>query len=205
VDIAGPACAAESAKPGHTARSDYEFGRAQWEQGNADGAEKQFESAVARGYRAARVDLADLLAAASSSKADPVRAVALLEKAWQDGVAIAAFRLGHLYEFGARGDQAAAWVWYQRGADAGEPNALARFAEREENEALTETDPSRRKAELLQAYTRYAAAAERAREEDWPEDAWKNWRYRRASLARLLAKEGMMQQVADAGLGGPTR
>jgi WD40 repeat protein len=204
VDIAGPACAAESAKPGHTARSDYEFGRAQWAQGDADGAEKQFESAVARGYRAARVDLADLLAAASSSKADPVRAVALLEKAWQDGVAIAAFRLGHLYEFGPRGDLPAAWVWYQRGADAGEPNALARFAEREENDALKETDPSQRKAELLQAYTRYAAAAERAREEDWPEDAWKNWRYRRASLARLLAKEGMMQQVADAGLGGPT-
>ena len=44
----------------------------------------------------------------------------------------------------------------------------------------------------------YAAAADRARYEDWPDDAWKHWRYRRATLARLLAREGMMQQVADA-------
>ncbi len=41
------------------------------------------------------------------------------------------------------------------------------------------------------------AAAERAHDEDWPEDAWKQWRYRRATLARLLARQGMMQQVAD--------
>src|SRR5271155_216901 len=40
--------------------------------------------------------------------------------------------------------------------------------------------------------------AKRAHDEDWPEDAWKSWRYRRATLARLLAREGMMQQVADA-------
>jgi hypothetical protein len=40
--------------------------------------------------------------------------------------------------------------------------------------------------------------ASRAREEDWPDGAWQNWRYRRATLARLLANAGMMQQVADA-------
>jgi hypothetical protein len=44
----------------------------------------------------------------------------------------------------------------------------------------------------------YAAAAERAQDEAWPDDAWRNWRHRRATLARLLAREGMMQQVADA-------
>jgi len=27
---------------------------------------------------------------------------------------------------------------------------------------------------------------------------WRNWRYRRATLARLLAREGMMQQMGDA-------
>jgi hypothetical protein len=50
----------------------------------------------------------------------------------------------------------------------------------------------------LQAFRFYAAAAERAHEEDWPDDAWRHWRYRRASLARLLASEGLMQQVAAA-------
>jgi hypothetical protein len=56
----------------------------------------------------------------------------------------------------------------------------------------------KRNAQLLQAFTFYAAAAQRAREEDWPDGAWQNWRYRRATLARLLANAGLMQEVADA-------
>ena len=201
VDIANPACSAEISKPEHAGRSDYQMGRTLVAKGDANGARRQFEAAVAKGYRAARVDLADLL--------DPVRAVSLYKKAWQDGVPIAASRLGHLYEYGLQGrdksasvalqsDASQAWLWYQQGADAGEPNALARFAERDENNALTATDVSKRSAQLLQAFALYAAASERANEEGWPDDAWKHWRYRRASLARLLAREGMMQQVADA-------
>jgi energy-coupling factor transporter ATP-binding protein EcfA2 len=49
-----------------------------------------------------------------------------------------------------------------------------------------------------QMIRRPAAAAEHAHDEDWPDEAWRNWRYRRATLARLLAREGMMQQVAEA-------
>jgi hypothetical protein len=112
-------------------------------------------------------------------------------------VPIAAFVLGHLYEVGVSGlhavaqdkfqpDLAKAWTWYKQGADAGEPNALA------------ETDIEKRAGLLLQAFSNYAAAAERARDGDWPDEAWRQWRYRRATLARLLAREGMMQQVADA-------
>ena len=77
------------------------------------------------------------------------------------------------------------------------PVTLAHVAEREEKTALAESDASRRNAGFLQAFRLYAAAADRARYEDWPDDAWKHWRYRRASLARLLAREGMMQRVAD--------
>jgi eukaryotic-like serine/threonine-protein kinase len=210
VDIANPTCSAEIGKPQHAARSDYQMGRTLVAKGDANGAKWWFEAAVSKGYRAARVDLADLLAGASVSMLDPAGAVSLYQKAWQDGVPVAAFRLGHLYEYGLQGsrensasvalqpDHAQAWKWYQRGADAGEPNALARLAEREENAALAATDPSNRNAELLQAFKLYAAAAERAHEEDWPDDAWKYWRYRRASLARVLAQEGMMQLVADA-------
>jgi ribosomal protein S19E (S16A) len=69
---------------------------------------------------------------------------------------------------------------------------------RRENDALATADPSKRNALLLQAFRLYATAAEHAQNEAWPEEAWKHWRYRRASLARLLAIEGMMQQVADA-------
>ena len=59
-------------------------------------------------------------------------------------------------------------------------------------------DPSKAYSLLLRAFLFYAAAAKRAYDEDWPDEAWRHWRYRRATLARLLAHEGMMSQVADA-------
>jgi eukaryotic-like serine/threonine-protein kinase len=209
VEIADPACSAEVNKSGHDARSDYEMGRVLLAKGDADGARRQLEVVVATGYRPARVDLADLLVNPSARMLDPGRAASLYETAWREGVRFAAFRLGHLYEYGSlaseasapvvfRPDSSKAWQWYQRGADAGEPNALARFAEREDRNALVETDPSKRTELLLQAFAHYAAAAEHANNEGWPDDAWKNWRYRRATLARLLASEGKMQEVAEA-------
>jgi eukaryotic-like serine/threonine-protein kinase len=210
IGSAKEACSAETFNPGHEPRLDYELGRALLTKGNVNGARRQFELAVANGYHAARVDLADLLMEISTNVLDPGRALSLYEKAWQEGVPIAAFRMGRLYELGSAAsvapekrvalhpDASKAWLWYQKGADAGEPNALARFAERDERSALTEVDTSKRHVLLLQAFSRYAAAAGRAYNEDWPDDAWKYWRYRRASLARVLAGEGMMQQVADA-------
>ncbi len=127
----------------------------------------------------------------------------------EDGVPIAAFELGQLYEHGVPGaaatapvarqpDSSKAWSWYRKGADIGEPNALARFGERDEAAAVTESSPQKKNALLLKAFASYAAAAEHAQIEDWPDDAWEDWRYRRATLARLLAREGMMPQVADA-------
>ena len=89
-------------------------------------------------------------------------------------------------------DPAQAWAWYQKGADASEPTALARFGERDEQSALTAQEASKAHALLLRAFRFYAAAAERARDEEWPDEAWRHWRYRRATLARLLAREGMM-------------
>ena len=161
------------------------------------------------GYRAAQVDLAGLLVDASAGPSDHARAVSLYEKAWRDGVPIAAFELGQLYERGVPGaaetapvarqpDLSKAWSWYRKGADIGEPNALARFGERDHASAVTESSPQKRDALLLKAFSSYAAAAERAQAEGWPDDTWRHWRHRRATLARLLAREGMMSQVADA-------
>jgi len=204
-DIANPACATEGAEPGHSVRSDYQWGRALWAKHDVLGARRQFELAVSKGYPAARIDLGNLLLDGTAGMVDPQRAVSLYEKAWRDGVPIAAFALGHLYETGVPGagvksqpDPAQAWAWYQKGADAGEPTALARFGERDEQIALTMQDPSKAHALLLSAFRFYAAAGERALDEAWPDEAWRHWRYRRATLARLLAREGMMRQVADA-------
>jgi TPR repeat protein len=52
--------------------------------------------------------------------------------------------LGGLYERGVpRPDSARAWLWYQRAADSGEPNALARLAAREDDAAIAEIDAAR--------------------------------------------------------------
>ena len=64
--------------------------------------------------------------------------------------------------------------------------------------ALANRDSSQRNAQLLQALALYATAAEHARLAGWPEEAWITWRHRRASLARVLARLGMMPQVAAA-------
>ena len=204
-DIANFPCAAEAVKPGHPVRIDYQWGRALLARHDLPGARRQFERAASEGYRAAGIDLGNLLTDGTAGMLDPRRAVSLYEKAWRDGVPIAAFALGHLYEIGAPGagvkfrtDQAQAWAWYQKGAKAAEPTALARFGERDEHSSLVVQDPSKAQALLLRAFRFYAAAAERARDQDWPDEAWRGWRYRRATLARLLAREGMMGPVADA-------
>jgi hypothetical protein len=207
-DVANAACSPAIAKTGNSPRGVYQTGRASLAKSDVKGARQQFERAVSEGYRAARIDLANLLVDASAGILDPERAVSLYETAWQDGVPIAAFELGHLYEVGVSGSHGAgqgrlppdlpkAWAWYKKGADAGEPDALARFAERYVRNALAETDPQERNALLFHAFRFYAAAAERAHDEDWPDYAWRHWRYRRASLARLLAREGMMREVAE--------
>jgi WD40 repeat protein/TPR repeat protein len=208
-EIASTACFEEIAKRGSTPALLYQNGRALLAKRDVKAAKQQFELAVSKGYRAARVDLANLLLDASAGMLDPARAVLLYDSAWQSGVTIAAFELGHLYEHGVQAadtrktpalqpDPSKAWSWYQKGADAGEPNALARFAESNTANALAESSASTRNLLLLQAFKFFASAAERAQNEDWPDDAWSNWRYHRATLARLLAREGMMREVADA-------
>jgi eukaryotic-like serine/threonine-protein kinase len=198
-DIAAPACRADVSKPRHEARTDYQMGRSLFAKGDTDGARRRLEAAVNEGYRAASIDLADLMLNAPAKMLDIGRARSLYEKAWQDGISIAAFRLGTLHETSLESTAATeAWRWYQKGADSGEPYALARFAERDERNSLAEADPSKRNALLLQSFTHYAAAALHARDQGWPDETWRIWRYRRATLARVLAREGMMQQVADA-------
>jgi TPR repeat protein len=208
-EISNTACALEMAKPDHAARTDYQMGRALLAKRDISGAKRQWEFAVSKGYPVARVDLANLLIDQASSPSDAARAASLYESAWQEGVQIAAFQLGRLYEYGSggsesaspvvfRSDLAKAWFWYQKGADVGEPNALARFADRDERAALTERDPSRSHLLLLSAFSAYTSASEHAKKADWPAEEWRHWQYRRATLARLLAREGLMQDVADA-------
>jgi WD40 repeat protein len=208
-DIAVRACADQSSRSDNQARSSYQHGRALMANGNFREARREFEAARAHGYRTASVELGMLHSQPSSGMLDLQKAISLFEQAWNDGVPIAGFELGNLYERGIRRsgndaaylfapDQARAWSWYRRAAAAMEPNALARLAEREEAAAFSEETGARKNSYWLESFKYYAAASERARSEDWPDGAWRNWRYRRASLAHLLAREGMMREAANA-------
>ncbi len=177
--------------------------------GKFPAAARDLDQALRQGYRAAAVDLATLLSRSSGGMPDVTRARSLYEQAYSSGIAIAAFHLGALLEQGVKRpgddneywlapDAVQAWAWYRKAADAAEPNALARFAERAGDAAFSETNRAKRNAYRLVSFRHYAAAAERARIEDWPDEAYRNWRYQRASLARLLADEGMMRDIADA-------
>jgi hypothetical protein len=183
-------------------REHYEYGRALAAGNQSAAARTELEQALARGYRAAGIDLARLLTRPPASAADGTRALSLLERAWNQGASMAAFELGSLYEHGVSGvsaDNAQAWSWYRRGADVAEPHALARYGESELQAAQqTAGGALERRRHRLEAFKFYASAAEQARREGWPDEAWRNWRLRRASLARLLALEGGMPDVASA-------
>ncbi|HXA92882.1 MAG TPA: hypothetical protein VNU73_06510, partial [Steroidobacteraceae bacterium] len=206
-DIAVAACAVRETNGSEEARATYQYGRALLARGKPPAARQAFEDAVRAGYPSARIDLAAQLVQSAAAPGDIARAVSLYQQAWGDGIAIAAFDLGKLYEHGmsrAGGhgylltpDPSLAWSWYRKGVSAAEPDALAHFGERAEV-AASSADPARQSAYLLEAFKYYAAAAERARREDWPDEAWRTWRYHRASLARILARAGMMQEVAAA-------
>jgi WD40 repeat protein/TPR repeat protein len=205
-DPAIAACAGAAGGP-PSGRAHFEYGRALLAQGHQAAARSEFEQALAGGYRAAGIDLGRLLAQQPGSPSDVTRSLSLLEQAWQQGLAPGAFELGKLYEFGVRAsapedafwlpaNQRLAWDWYRRGADLGEPSALARFGQSEEKTAHAASDAGERQRHRLEAFRYYATAAERARHEGWADEAWRDWRLHRASLARLLALEGDMAEVA---------
>jgi WD40 repeat protein/serine/threonine protein kinase len=208
-DIAVADCSKTEGNSVDTARFSYQYGRALMASGNFSAARRKFEDAVGAGYRSARIDLGMLLSRPSAGMVDVPTAILLYARAWNDGVSIAAFKLGDLYEHGIPSgagkseylfapDDARASLWYRKAVEAREPNALARFGERSLISASTETNGVRKTAYMLAAFKYYAIAAERARREDWPDGAWRDWRYHRGTLARTLEREGMMQQVAEA-------
>jgi eukaryotic-like serine/threonine-protein kinase len=208
-DIAVAACADSQSSSDSVTRRVYQEGRALMARADFSAAGQHFSRALAAGYPTAGVDFAMLLARPKAGMLDIQRAIALYEQAWKDGVIIAAFDLGNIYENGVRladgkdeyllaPDSTRAWAWYLKAANAGQPNAVARFAELDDSDAFFEQDPQKRDLHLVESFKHYAAASQRAQSEDWPDAAWKDWRYHRASLARLLARDGMTQQVADA-------
>jgi WD40 repeat protein/TPR repeat protein len=206
-DIALAACQqpADDA-PLAEARRRYQLGRARMAAGDVVAARQEFEAAVQAGYRSARIELAMLLSQPGSAQLDVPQTLTLYRQAWNDGISIAGFELGRLYEAGVPGaganhlsaDPEQAAAWFRKAAAAGQPHALAHLGEQAEAASVAAASMQRRNVLLLEAFDDYAAAAEQAARADWPEESWRLWRYRRASLAHLLAHAGLAQQVAEA-------
>jgi hypothetical protein len=74
---------------------------------------------------------------------------------------------------------------------------LAKLGEEAYEAAYSAQTPGDRNAHLLEAFRSFALAAAQAESENWADDRWREWRHRRASLARLLARAGMLENVAD--------
>jgi hypothetical protein len=189
-----------------SARALYQEGRALVAKSDFAGARQNFEEAISKGYRSARVDLALLLTNPEAKMLDSGRAVSLYEQAWDQGLSFAGYQLAEFYEHGLSGadntvdvpaDPTRAWLWYGKAAGVHSPNAIARFADRDERAALTRSGRER-DAQFLEAFTLYAQAAKSASDQDWPDRAWRAWRYRRSTLARVLAEDGLMPEVATA-------
>jgi len=188
-------------------RAFYQAGRARLAKLDFAGAKSAFDQAIAKGYSAALVDLGDLHLNESAKMLDQSEAIRLYAKAWEAGIAVAAFRLGTLYEHESstvsspssmKPQPGEGWSWYQKGAALREPNALARFAQRIEDGTQQELGEVNQNEALLHALQLYAAAVASSSHNDWPAVVSEHWQYRRASLARYLALQGMMQEAADA-------
>jgi len=179
-------------------RANYKKARGMLEEGDFPQARRELEAAISNGYVPAKLDLAMLVSRPAGKMLDVARAIELYEQAWKDGLVLAGFELAALHEQETGAEEERAWEWYRRAADAGEPHALARFGDRARDAAYTETNDPKRRALMLESFRYFAAASEVASTEDWPDDAWRDWRYHRATLARLLARQGMMREVAEA-------
>ncbi len=86
---------------------------------------------------------------------------------------------------------------YRGPSESREPTSLALLAEEADTAALLAKTDNEKNTHSLEAFRYFAAAAARAQGKGWPDGAWRRWRYRRASLARLLARSGMMDQAAE--------
>ena len=99
-EIALAACASATRKSSDAARIVYQHGRASMARGDYSAAIHDFEQAAAHGYRVARFDLASLLLMPATGELPVARAISLYEQSWKDGITVAAFNLGNLYEHG---------------------------------------------------------------------------------------------------------
>src|SRR5262249_51292710 len=75
---------------------------------------------------------------------------------------------------------------------ADDPRILVQTAEAEERAAIASPKPSDKYARLQHALALYTKAVQRASDSGWPQGYVRPWRYRRATLVRVLDRLGTL-------------
>ena len=148
----------------------YEYGRALAAANQAPAARAELERAIARGYHAAGIDLAQLLMQPPAAATDITRAIALLEHAWSQGATVAAFELevSTSTRQGAQRPTRPGLELVSTRCRGGRAQCAGALWPREQQAGQTARDPLERRRHQLEAFRFYASAAERARREAGP-------------------------------------
>jgi WD40 repeat protein len=169
---------------------DYLQGRALWAAGRSREAQSKFDAAWRAGYAAAGVDAALLRLDQERTDAARAGARSQLNQAWDKGVARAETELARLDGGNAEGE-----AWLRKAEAAGDPGAFALEGEWEDQQLLTIHDEFAQRPHLLASLNAYRQAVQIGDAAGWPEQTVRDWRFRRATLARMLAQR---QQMHDA-------
>jgi WD40 repeat protein len=176
-DLAEPACA----RPARGLASgvwEFRSGRAQVAAGKVAEGEARLRASWRVGYLPAAVDLAAVLMRTDAGHGE---ARAILEAAWARGLSRAGADLVRDHPDPAL---------LARVEAAGEPSAYALQGDREERASLAAAEPAVRRSHLERAMHAYEQAVRDAERQNFPEQTARDWRFRRATLARLLIGTG---------------
>jgi hypothetical protein len=91
----------------------------------------------------------------------------------------------------------------QKAQSAGDPSAFALAGEWEDRQLLATPAGADRLPHLLSGLRAYQQAARLGESAGWPEQTVRDWRFRRASLVRLLAKQQRMHEAGQTTAAAP--
>jgi hypothetical protein len=171
---------------------EYLQGRALRAAGKTREAQSKFDEAWRKGYAASGVDAALLRIEQDHTRSVLESARSQLKQAWDKGVARAGTELARLDGGTAEGES-----WLRKAEAAGDPSAYALEGEWKDQRLLATHSDAEQLPQLLAGLKAYRQAAQLGETAGWPELTVRDWRFRRATLARMLAQRQKMHEAVQ--------
>jgi WD40 repeat protein len=193
-ELATAACARDTHVP-ELADGAWEYlqGRALWAAGKMTEAQLRFDEAWRKGHAASGVDAALLRIEQEHSDVTRASVRSQLQQAWTKGVARAGTELARLDGGNAEGE-----AWVRKAQKAGDPSAFALEGAWEDQHLLATQGDAQQLPLLLADLKAYRQAVQLGEAAGWPEQTVRDWRFRRATLARMLAQRQKMDEAVQA-------